>query len=255
MRPDRQEAINEPATAPRVELAAGVTFQCLVGEHTQARQLTTGQVTFAPEASLPYHRHPFGESITVLRGQVEVEVEGRCYALNAMDNAVIPRGLAHAVRNSSPNEPASLHVAMAAAPADSHAGGSSIRRQPMPRSAHGSPGAERITRFQQAPRYAAGPNTAFLDFFNEELLPGFEMSGGYALFHPGGRLPAHLHDFDESICIIEGTAKCVVEKQTYSLKDGATAFVPRAASTISSTRPMNRWECCGSMRGRGRNGS
>jgi quercetin dioxygenase-like cupin family protein len=53
------------------------------------------------------------------------------------------------------------------------------------------------------------------------------MSGGYGLFHPGGRLPAHVHDFDESICIIDGTGSCIVEGERYQLSDCATALVPR----------------------------
>ena len=47
-------------------------------------------------------------------------------------------------------------------------------------------------------------------------MPGIEMSGGYGLFHPGGRLPAHYHDFDESICIISGEATCIVEGRRYT---------------------------------------
>ena len=53
------------------------------------------------------------------------------------------------------------------------------------------------------------------------------MSGGYGIFKPGARLPCHLHDFDESICIVQGTATCVVEGQRYTLSDSATALVPR----------------------------
>ena len=53
------------------------------------------------------------------------------------------------------------------------------------------------------------------------------MSGGYGLFQPGGRLPAHLHDFDESICIIEGQATCVVEGRRYRMEGQATALQPR----------------------------
>jgi quercetin dioxygenase-like cupin family protein len=56
---------------------------------------------------------------------------------------------------------------------------------------------------------------------------GIEMSGGHGVFEPGGRLPAHLHDFDESICILEGQATCIVEGRRYALADGATALVPR----------------------------
>jgi quercetin dioxygenase-like cupin family protein len=58
-------------------------------------------------------------------------------------------------------------------------------------------------------------------------MPGIEMSGGYGLFYPGGRLPAHVHDFDESICIISGTATCIVEGRRYAMSDGATALQPR----------------------------
>jgi quercetin dioxygenase-like cupin family protein len=220
MRPDRSEVMNVVGSGPRVELERGVTLDCLVGAHNGARGLTTGQVTFAPEARLPYHTHPFSESITLLRGRVLVEVEGRAYELEPLDNVVVPRGVAHAVRNLSSREPAVLHVALA-----SHQPTRTLVEPVFAKT--GRPGAERVNRFRTAPRSAAGPNTEFVDCFNEELLPGLEMSGGHALFHPGGRLPAHLHDFDESICIIEGTAVCIVEGRRFSLADGATALVPR----------------------------
>jgi len=97
----------------------------------------------------------------------------------------------------------------------------------MPWGFPGLPGVERVNRFLTAPRGSAGPNTEFIDFFNRDLLPGIEMSGGYGLFYPGGRLPAYLHDFDESICIISGVATCIVEGRRYPLGDGATALVPR----------------------------
>jgi quercetin dioxygenase-like cupin family protein len=54
-----------------------------------------------------------------------------------------------------------------------------------------------------------------------------EMSGGYGVFRPGGRLPAHVHDFDESICIIQGNATCVVEGRRYKMSDNSTALQPR----------------------------
>lgn len=226
-RPDRPEIINEVGPAPRLDIAPGVSFRCLVGAHNRARQLTTGLVTFAPDAGLPYHTHPFSESVTVLRGQVLMEVEGRSYEFGPLDNVVIPRGLAHAVRNSSPGEPALLHIAMPTDQPTRSLVDAAFPRQTMPRTSTGRRGAERVNRFADAPRFAAGPNTEFIDFFNEDLVPGLEMSGGYGLFGPGGRLPAHIHDFDESICIIDGTATCVVEGRRFALGDGATALVPR----------------------------
>ena len=84
-----------------------------------------------------------------------------------------------------------------------------------------------MTRFEIAPRFETGQGTSFIDYFNQSLMPGIEMSGGYGLFQPGGRLPAHFHDFDESICIIQGTAICVVEGRRYELTNYATALQPR----------------------------
>ena len=72
-------------------------------------------------------------------------------------------------------------------------------------------------------------------------MPGLEMSGGFGLFHPGGRLPAHFHDFDESICVVDGSATCVVDGRRHSPGDGATALVPRGRVHYfvnTSDRPM-----------------
>jgi 2-keto-3-deoxy-L-rhamnonate aldolase RhmA/quercetin dioxygenase-like cupin family protein len=227
MRPDRPEVMTPVGAGPVIEIATGVRFECLVGAPNEARNLTTGIVTFDPEAVLPYHTHPFSESITLLRGQALVEVEGRCYELGHCDNIVIPRGIAHSARNSSPYEPAVFHIAMASHNPTRTLVDKTFPRQPMAASATGQPGAERVNRFHSAPRFAAGPNTEFIDFFNKDLLPGIDMSGGYGFFHRGGRLPAHVHDFDESICIIQGTAACIVEGRKYSLSGAATAMVPR----------------------------
>lgn len=227
MRPDRPEVMNAVGTGPQVELARGVEFECLVGSHNQARRLTTGIVTFAPGAVLPYHLHTFPESVTLLRGSLALEVEGRSYTLKKLDNIVVPKGLAHSARNRSATEPAVAHVALATDAPSRTLIEKFFPRRSMPDDATGVPGAERVNRFATAPRGAAGVNTEFIDCFNATLLPGLEMSGGYGLFHPGGRLPAHVHDFDESICIISGQATCVVEGRRYAMSDCATALQPR----------------------------
>jgi quercetin dioxygenase-like cupin family protein len=154
-------------------------------------------------------------------------VAGRRYRLKALDNVTIPAGLAHRAVNDAASAPAVLHIALASDTptrtlVDAPAG---VRE--MPAECDGMPGAERVTRFATAKRFSAGPNTEFIDYFNRELMPGIEMSGGYGLFEPGGRLPAHVHDFDESIAIIDGVATCVVEGRRYSMRDGATALQPR----------------------------
>ena len=227
MRPDRDEVMNAVGAGPRAELARGVNFECLVGRHNQAKGLTTGIVTFAPGAVLPYHSHIFTESVTLLSGSITLEVEGRSYTLGNRDNGVIPPGLAHASRNVSSAESAVLHIAMATDAPSRTLVDKFFTRRSMADTSTGLSGAERINRFATAKRFEAGPNTEFIDGFNQDLIPGIEMSGGYGRFLPGGRLPAHVHDFDESICIISGIATCVVEGRRYSMSDYSTALQPR----------------------------
>ena len=224
--PNRPEVVSTRSAAKRVELERGVIFQPLVGAHNQAVNLTTGIVTFMPGAQLPYHTHPHGEAVTLLSGEAEMEIEGRRYRLFPLDNVYIPPGCAHFACNPSPSKPASLHIAM-----NSHepsrklvAAPGAIRR--MPDDAGGVPNAERVSRHATTPWYEPNPGARFQDYFNRDL-GSVGMSGGYGEFVHGGRLPCHLHDFDESITIIQGTATCVVEGRKYSLSDCATALAPR----------------------------
>jgi len=227
LRPDRVEKMNPPGKNPPIELAPGVSFDCLVGAHNGARKLTTGLVSFAPDARLEYHNHPVDESITVLSGTVMVGVEGREYSLGPLDTIIIPRGVAHAAWNASANRRGVVHVALASEAPSRERVATPFDRRAMPDPPAFVPGKERVTRFATAPCFEAGPGTGFIDYFNQDLMPGSEMSGGYGLFQPGGRLPAHFHDFDESICIIEGTAVCNVEGRRYQQTGCNTALQPR----------------------------
>jgi 2-keto-3-deoxy-L-rhamnonate aldolase RhmA/quercetin dioxygenase-like cupin family protein len=227
-RPDRRETITVPGGGDVVELQAGVRFEGLVGAFNGARRLTTGFVTFLPGASLAQHVHPASESITVLDGTAEVSVEGRTYTLGPRDNITIPRRLPHTCRNPDANRPLRVHVALAMAPPTRTLVDEVFERVVMPSDSCGTFGAERVTRIDSAARNLhVGPGTEFVDFFNADLLPGLEMSGGWGRFQPGGRLPAHLHDFDESISIIDGAALCRVEGREYDCSGGATALIPR----------------------------
>ncbi|MEZ6062648.1 MAG: aldolase/citrate lyase family protein [Planctomycetaceae bacterium] len=228
MQPDRDEVVTRLSDVSPVEIQSAVTFEALVGGFNAARNLTTGIVTFQPSAVLDRHRHPCSESITVLEGEIEVTVEGRVYRLSPLDNIVIPRWVPHTARNPDSEKPTMLHVAMAISVPERELVTRQFPLEQMPSTSSGLPGCERVTRYQTAQRtFGVGPGAEFVDYFNAELIPGIEMSGGFARFQPGGRLPAHLHDFDESICITAGTATCLVEGQRYSLSGCATAMVPR----------------------------
>jgi 2-keto-3-deoxy-L-rhamnonate aldolase RhmA/quercetin dioxygenase-like cupin family protein len=227
LRPDRPEVMTPVGKGVKVELAPGVVFESLVGSQVQARNLTTGIVTFAPGAKLPQHAHTFGESITLLSGRGTVEVEGRLYNLATLDNVIVPRGLAHSAMNRAGHQPAVFHIALASDNPARELVNRYFSRRTMPDDSRGSPGAEYVTRFRLAEKYTPGPGTAFVDYMNRDLVPGIEMSGGFGVFEPGGRLPAHVHDFDESICIVEGVATCIVEGRNYSLSNLETALQPR----------------------------
>ncbi|MCU0960727.1 MAG: aldolase/citrate lyase family protein [Pirellulaceae bacterium] len=226
-RPDRAEVITPVGAGVVAEIGRGVSFECLVGKPQGARNLTTGLVTFAPGAELEYHLHPYAESVTLLSGALVVEVEGRRYTLTSLDNITIPRNLAHAAVNTSSAQEAIVHVAMPTEAPSRTLVDKFFSRRGMSEDSPGKDGAEHVTRQRTARRFAAGQGASFIDYFNRDLVPGIEMSGGYGVFQPGGRLLAHFHDFDESICIVEGRATCIVEGRQYALSDCATALQPR----------------------------
>ena len=228
IQPDRPEVITTVAQANNVELQPGIKVTPMVGGFNTAQNLTTAIVTLQPGALLACHRHPCSESVTVLSGTLEMTVEGRVYRLSPLDNIVIPRWIPHSAFNPDPEIPVRLHAAMPMSIPEREVVTHQFPEVRMQDKSTGLPGLERVNRFVSARRtFGIGPATEFIDYFNAELVPGIEMSGGFARFQPGGRLPAHLHDFDESICIINGQATCLVEGNRYSLEHCATAMVPR----------------------------
>ena len=225
-RPDRFESMNPCGSGPQVELAPGVHLDWQVGEHNQADKLTTGIVRFEPGSLLPYHTHPCSESITVLEGELLVLVEEREYRLGPIDNVTIPAGLPHSSRPAGDGA-ARAHVALAAASPGRDLVDFDTPPVSMPANTATHDRGERATFVADADQYSPGPNASFIDYFNAELMPGLEMSGGYGRFGPKGRLPAHIHDFDESICIIEGDATCLVEGREYQMDGCCAALQPR----------------------------
>jgi 2-keto-3-deoxy-L-rhamnonate aldolase RhmA/quercetin dioxygenase-like cupin family protein len=226
---DRDEKISKVGEGQILNLAPGVVCEALVGRHINSNNLFTAIVTFdAGNTALPYHTHPHAESITLLSGKGCIEVEDRRYILSPLDNITIPAGYAHLVKNISDEQAAVFHIAMPVDfPQRNLVEQATTEFRDIPDNFNGHIGPERVTRADTAYRYPSGPGTEFIDFFNDSLIPGIGMSGGYALFYEGGRLPAHLHDFDESICIVEGQATCFVEGRKYMMSDLATALQPR----------------------------
>ena len=252
MAPDRGEVVTTLPDSAKLELAPGVVMHAMVGQFNTARGFTTGIVAMQPNGLLPYHTHPCGESITVLEGEAEIAVEGRIYRLGPLDNITIPRWLPHQARNPLSDKTVRLHVALAMSVPERELVTREFESRPMPSDSIGTPGFERVTRFETADRLrGVGPGAEFIDYFNASLLPGIEMSGGFARFDPGGRLPDHIHDFDESISIIRGESSCLVEGRKYTLSGCSTAMVPRGRVhffvNVSSARMDMVWVYAGPM--------
>jgi quercetin dioxygenase-like cupin family protein len=77
----RQERITRGNSEAVTELAGGVVLREFASAKLGAMGLSTGMVGFSPGARLPYHQHHCGESITLLKGEMEAAVEGRLYSL------------------------------------------------------------------------------------------------------------------------------------------------------------------------------
>ena len=151
---------------------------------------------------------------------------GRRYALEPLDNVHIPAGLPHAAFNTSASRPAQFHIAMNShAPERTLVEPNFVQRLMGPTD-QGPTDAEHVSRHRTTAWYEPNPGARFQDYFNRDVGHS-AMSGGDGIFQPLGRLPCHLHDFDESITIVQGTATCVVEGREYQLADYATALAPR----------------------------
>ncbi|MBX2924816.1 MAG: cupin domain-containing protein [Chitinophagaceae bacterium] len=223
----RLEIITPIGTGSITELAPGIICEAQVGAHNKAVHLFTAIVTFEAKRSLPAHTHPHSESITLLNGDAIIEVENRRYHLKQYDNITIPENVMHKVINHSETEKALFHIAMPVSSPQRKISEEIFNEyRSIPDDVNGKSGKEYITRFNKADRYNAGSDTAFIDYFNEAMLAGVGMSGGLGIFYTNGRLPAHLHAFDESICIISGQAICITQQNRYTLSDLSTALQP-----------------------------
>jgi quercetin dioxygenase-like cupin family protein len=190
-----------------------------------AKGISTAAAVFGPGAQLPYHKHGFSEAVTILEGQATFSVEGRRYCLRPFDCIHVPTGTAHEVLNASQRESLVALSAFASASATQELVQLEFvvvdRLEGLP----GPNDPERIVRSADAPGYELALGTSFYDLFAARF-GAVGICGGYGRFNPGTALPCHIHDYDESITIVEGKALCQVMGRRYRLTGYDTAFVP-----------------------------
>jgi len=221
---DRLESIR-PGNAEAVSIAPGVWLREFAGKACGARAFSTGTAIFKTGATLPYHTHPISEAITILSGMARVEVEGRGYLLEPFDCIHVPADVAHQVANHSPNSELLALSAFASAEPIRNSARTDFEISERGLLNPSSNDPESIVRFSYAEVYELSPGTEFRDLFAGRF-GSVGICGGYGRFLPAASLPCHVHDYDESITIIEGEAVCLVQGNRYHLRGCDTAVVP-----------------------------
>jgi quercetin dioxygenase-like cupin family protein len=221
-----EKIVTANALAAHASSPPGAGLYIFVSEECGASSFSTGLARFAAASSLPYHTHPFSEAVTIVEGRARFVVEGRAYRLHAGDSIHIPEGIAHMVRNDRPARELIAHWAFAGAKPDrkltDHIFPGEERGDGNPSDAD----PETIVRYDTSAVYELAKNAHFLDLFARRF-GAKGICGGHGRFLPGASLPCHIHDFDESITIVSGTALCLVQGRRYELSDFDTAFIPR----------------------------
>ncbi len=218
-----REAIIRYQPAVTSESSGQAAFQTFASAECGASAMSTGIVTLGCGGVLPYHRHTFSEAVTILQGKAQFEVEGRRYLLRPFDCVHVPTGFPHEASNASPDRNlVALWAFASPVPTRELVDAKfavEVRSDPRP----GDP--ENILRFGKASKYELADGTEFLDLFAGRF-GAVGICGGYGRFGPGSSLPCHIHEYDESITIIEGEAVCEVAGKRHHLKAYDTAFVP-----------------------------
>lgn len=214
---NRAECITAGQNIPLDPSASGVSIRMLVSARCGAHGFSTGLAAFQPGGVLPYHEHECSEAITILAGEATVLVEGRKYQLLPLDCVHVPRAVAHSVRNESSAE-LHVHTAFGSDSPQRHF----VSTPVVIREAHGP---ETVRRKADSDVYELSPGAYFTDLFAHRF-GSVGICGGYGRFNPGSSLPCHVHEYDESITIVEGTATCLVKGKHYQLSNLETAFVP-----------------------------
>jgi quercetin dioxygenase-like cupin family protein len=208
-----------------VELMKGISLCPFASGSSGAIGFSTGFAILSPGARLPYHTHPCSESITTIKGQLEVAVEGRVYHLSAFDSIHLPAGVAHTVASLGHDAQTVVLTAFASGEISRDLVPDEFARVDRKNLLPGSDNPESLARFMDAAESELFPKTFFRNLFASR--PGSSgICGVFARLLPGSSLPCHTVSYDETSTIIRGRASYIVAGRRYSLSDKATIFVP-----------------------------
>lgn len=226
MTQDRRETILRANHPDIKELAPGIKGRLMASSACGAIDLCTAIAELTPRAQSAYHQHAFSEVITPLNGPVVVSVEGRRYRLRPFESAHIPAGIAHTAYSESNIVPAVVHASFACASPTREFVSTRFPYRDYEHKAVCEGHPEFVARQDLIEIYELNDGAYFRDLFASRY-GSKGICGGYARFDAGSSLPCHIHEYDESITIVEGVAICEVAGRRYILSDNDTALVPR----------------------------
>ena len=89
---------------PETATARGLARSVMVDSSRGAVHLELAAAAFAPGGWLATHVHAYEEAFRVLAGEMTIEIDGRCWRLQAGDFALLPVGTSHTVANLGTEE-------------------------------------------------------------------------------------------------------------------------------------------------------
>ncbi|MBS3979422.1 MAG: cupin domain-containing protein [Rhodobacteraceae bacterium] len=93
--------ILRPSSQPLVQRGGGVTTIPLVSSACGSTGLINGITIFPPGGSIPLHWHNCEESVMVIEGRAQVEIDGTLHAMETGDTTWVPANLPHRFINAS----------------------------------------------------------------------------------------------------------------------------------------------------------
>lgn len=94
-----EPVILRPSEMTAFDRGGGARTIGLVSSRIGAVGMMTGLTTLAPGAAIPFHEHNCEESVVVLNGTLDLEVNETSTRLTSHDASWIPGGVVHRFRN------------------------------------------------------------------------------------------------------------------------------------------------------------
>jgi quercetin dioxygenase-like cupin family protein len=97
----RDHAIRREADRPRITRGGGASTVQMITPDTGARGILNGFTDIPPGGGIPLHFHNCEESVLIVSGRADVEIDGAVFSAEAGDVVWVASGLPHRFSNSA----------------------------------------------------------------------------------------------------------------------------------------------------------